>query len=167
MRHRPPLVLACSDYGRDYSLKNVLPPFSGWWLGRMRWHRLLMTSLVLRVSSIDSTLVLNSNIPAVIRVQVFKLMSLETFPPSLASKSCCLQSLSELRSKVNEVHRTLVSRFKFTLYFQYLGSRIRGISDGKPRNVSPQSSILELNLLSLSFQVEESKVSCCRIVSAG
>jgi len=72
-----------------------------------------MTSLVMQVSSVDSTVVLISFIPTAIRLQLFNLMSLETFPPSLASRNCYRQSLSELRSKLNEVgNRMRPSRLK-------------------------------------------------------
>jgi len=62
-----------------------------------------MTSLVMQVSFVDSTVVLILFIPAAIRLQLFNLMSLETFPPSLAFRNCYQQSLSQLRSKLNEV----------------------------------------------------------------
>lgn len=102
--YRLRMVMACSKYGQACSLKNVLPPFRGWRLGLIKWHQLWMTSLVLQVGVIDSTIARSSFIPAATRHQVFNLISLETFPISLTFKRSCLQPLSELRSKLNEVH---------------------------------------------------------------
>ena len=113
-RHR--MVMACSKYGHICSLKNVLLPFRGWRLGQIEWYHLWMTSLVLQVSVIDSTITRNLFVPAATRHQVFSLLSLETFPTSLAFKSPCSQSLSELRSKLNEVYSMGLLRLQLMLY---------------------------------------------------